>query len=187
LFGALRSLATNPFSPYQLQPLPPLVVSPWRADFAPSGPRAKLLDNNKMRPSVERTPLWFVTSLPTQWTEGSPIGPMESCGPRGARTNWKALNRRHLKFNDWERAAILHKLQMRNTTSASAASTRPERAMAQGTPARRDCICTGKTGTLSGNIGDYSGSPNAKVRPGTWEVQPRVMRIGISSAKRVRP
>jgi len=47
------------------------------------------------------------------------------------RASWgkeelEALNRRHLKFNDRERAAILHKLQMRNIASASAASTQPK-------------------------------------------------------------
>jgi hypothetical protein len=37
-----------------------------------------------------------------------------------------ALNRRHLKFNEEEQAAILHKLQMRDTASATASRTQPE-------------------------------------------------------------
>ena len=37
-----------------------------------------------------------------------------------------ALNRRHLKFNEAEQAAILHKLRMRETASATASATQPE-------------------------------------------------------------
>ena len=37
-----------------------------------------------------------------------------------------ALNRRHLKLNEAEQAAILHKLQMRDTASATAPRTQPE-------------------------------------------------------------
>ena len=36
-----------------------------------------------------------------------------------------ALNRRHLKFNDWERNAILHKLEAGRTVSADVAGTQP--------------------------------------------------------------
>jgi hypothetical protein len=38
----------------------------------------------------------------------------------------EALNRRHLKFNEAEQAAILHKLQMRDAASATAPRTQPE-------------------------------------------------------------
>ena len=37
-----------------------------------------------------------------------------------------ALNHRHLKFNEAEQAAILHKLRMRETASATASATQPE-------------------------------------------------------------
>ena len=46
------------------------------------------------------------------------------------RASWskeelRDLSRRHLKFNSWERAAILHKLQMRDATAA-ASEVKPE-------------------------------------------------------------
>jgi len=37
-----------------------------------------------------------------------------------SKAELEALNRRHLRFNDWERAVIIHKLQMRDAATAAA-------------------------------------------------------------------